>query len=68
MTQLVEGMLTIVKGLSARERTELIEALLASGALTPDQQDALVIARRRGGRRRPLEAFVRDLRRQGRVP
>lgn len=68
MTQVVEGMVTIVKGLKPRDRTELVEALLASGALTSDQQDALLIARRRGGRRRSFDAFVGDLRQRGRVP
>lgn len=68
MTQVVQGMVTIVKGLKPRERDELIEALLESGLLSEDQQDALVIASRRGGRRRPFPAFVADLRKQGRLP
>lgn len=67
MTQVVQGMITIVKGLNSRERNELIDALLDSGALSEDQQDAVVIAARRGGKRRPFAAFERELRKQGRL-
>lgn len=67
MTRVVEGVLTIVEGLKARERAELLDALLASGVLTEDQQDALVIASRRRGRRRPLETFVKGMQKKGRL-
>lgn len=68
MTELVQGVLTIVKGLKPRERGQLIEALLESGVLTHDEQDSLVIAERRAGRRRPFEDVERGLRKKGRLP
>jgi hypothetical protein len=67
MTQIVEGILTIVKGLKPREREQLVRELLESGVLGEDEQDALVIQSRRGGRTRPLDSFVRDMKRKGRI-
>jgi hypothetical protein len=43
MTRLVEGVLTIVKGLKPRERKEFVRELISSGILTEDEQDILVI-------------------------
>jgi len=67
MTRVVEGVLTIVKGLRPKERRELVKGLLGAGLLTEDEQDLLVIERRRKGRTRPLEAFVADMRNKGRL-
>jgi hypothetical protein len=67
MTKVVEGVLTIVKGLKANERKQFLRGLVSSGVLTEDEQDVLVIESRRGGPTRPLDEFVREMRRKGRL-
>ncbi len=67
MTRVVEGVLTIVKGMSAKERRQFVQELLSSDILTEDQRDSLVIESRRGGPTRPLEKFVDDMKRKGRL-
>ncbi len=67
MTKTVEGVLTIVEGLSTRERTEFVIALASSGVLTKDQQDILTIESRRKDRTQPLDRFIRKMKQQGRL-
>ena len=47
MSQLVDGIVPIVAGLSADKKQEFVERLVSSGALTESCGDALVIASRR---------------------
>lgn len=67
MTKLVEGVLTIVHGLSPKDRKQLIRGMLDAGLLTEDEQDSLVIQSRRKDHTRPLEDFVKELKRKGRL-
>ncbi len=67
MTQVVEGIVTIVQGLSRTARREFMRRLVESGMLSEDEQDLLVIESRRRGRTRPLTNFVRDMQRKGRL-
>ena len=67
MTKLVEGVLTIVRGLKKKDRRDLLRGLLDSGILTEDQQDGPVIESRRHDRTRPLGDFVKELTRKGRL-
>jgi hypothetical protein len=53
MTRIVEGVVTIVRGLRPAERRALVQELRREGLLTPDEQDALTIAARRRGRNDP---------------
>ena len=47
MSQVVDGIVTIVAGLSADRKQEFVEQLVSSGVLTESCGDALVIASRR---------------------
>ncbi len=67
MTQVVDGIVTIVQGLSRTARREFIRRLVESGMLSEDEQDLLVIESRRRGRTRLLSSFVRDMQRKGRL-
>jgi hypothetical protein len=67
MTRVVEGVLTIVKGLKRQERREFVDGLLSSGVLSEDEQDSLVINSRRRGSTRSLDQFVREMKRKGRL-
>lgn len=67
MTKVVEGVLTIVKGLKREERRQPADGLLSSGVLSEDKQDSLVIESRRGGPTRPLDQFVREMKKKGRL-
>ncbi len=67
MTQVVEGIITIVQGLSRKSRREFVRRLVESGVLSEDEQDLLLIESRRRGRTRPLNGFVREMKRQGRL-
>jgi hypothetical protein len=67
MTQVIEGVLTIVKGLNRKARRQFLQRLLESGLLTEDEQDRLVIESRRRDPRRPLENFVANMKRKGRL-
>lgn len=67
MTRLVEGVLTIVRGLSRKNRRDLVRGLLDSGVLTEDDQDRLLIESRRRDQTRPLADFVDEMKRKGRL-
>ncbi len=67
MTKLVEGVLTIVRGLSRKDRQDLLRGLLDSGVLTEDDQDRLIIESRRRDRARPFADFIKDMKRKGRL-
>ena len=67
MTQVVRGVLSIIEGFSTRDRKDFVQGLVASGALTKDQQDIVVIESRRNGRTRPLSKVLMDLKRKGRI-
>jgi hypothetical protein len=59
MNQVVEGVLTIVRGLKKRERREFLTRLVRSEILTKDEQDILVIESRRKAPSRPLDEFIK---------
>jgi hypothetical protein len=59
--------MTIVRGLTAKDRRKFFEGLLGSGLLTEDQRDVAVIESRRGGPTRPMKEFVASMRRKGRL-
>ncbi len=65
MNQIIEGMLTIVSGLKKKERREFLTRLITSGVLSEDEQDILVIESRRGEPTRPLDKFVKEMRKKG---
>jgi len=67
MTKLVQGVLTVVQGLSDKERRQLVRGMFESGLLSEDHQDRLVIESRRKDRTRPLEDFVQAMKRKGRL-
>jgi hypothetical protein len=67
MTTVVEGLLTIVKGLKPKERREFLSELLRGGILSEDEQDLLLIESRRGGPTRPFHQFVGEMKRKGRL-
>lgn len=64
MNQIIEGMLTIVSGLKKKERREFLTRLITSGVLSEDEQDILVIESRRGEPTRPLDKFVKEMRKK----
>lgn len=66
MTKLVEGVLTIVRGLNRKDRKDLVQGLLSAGVLSDDDQDRMVLESRRKDRTRPLNDFVKDMKRKGR--
>jgi len=59
--------MTIVRGLTPKQRREFMKDLLGSGLLTEDERDLAVIESRRGGSTRPLNEFVASMRRKGRL-
>jgi len=67
MTKLVEGVLTIVRGLKQKDRKDLVQGLLDAGVLSEDDQDRMVLESRRKDRTRPLNDFVKDMKRKGRL-
>ena len=67
MTKLVQGVLTIVNGLSQKDRKQLVRGLLDAGLLSEDDQDRMVIESRRKDRTRPLADFVKDMKQKGRL-
>jgi len=67
MTKLVEGVLTIVRGLNRKDRKDLVQGLLSAGVLSEDDQDRIVLESRRKDRTRPLDDFVKDMKRKGRL-
>lgn len=67
MTKVVEGVLTIVRGLGPKDRQDLFRSLAKSGLFTEDDLDILLIESRRGGHTRPLENFVKEMKRKGRL-
>ncbi len=67
MTKVVEGVLSIVKGLRPRDRRDFVKGLISAGILTRDEQDAAVIESRRGGRTRSLKRLVTTLKKEGRL-
>jgi len=67
MTRVVDGLLTIFRGLARRQRREFLKELLGSGLLTEDERDVAVIESRRGGPTRPLKESVTSMLRKGRL-
>ena len=67
MTKLVEGVLTIVRGLNRKDRKDLVHGLLRSGVLTEEEQDRMVLESRRRDRTRPLDDFVKEMKRKDRL-
>jgi hypothetical protein len=67
MTKLVEGVLTIVHGLSPKDRKQLVRGMLDAGLLSEDEQDRLVIENRRKDRTRPFADFVKEMKQKGRL-
>ena len=67
MSQVVEGVLTIVRGLKERERREFLTRLVRSEILTKDEQDILVIESRRKAPSRPLDEFIEEMKKKGRL-
>jgi DNA-binding transcriptional regulator YhcF (GntR family) len=67
MNQVVEGVLTIVRGLKERERREFLTRLVRSEILTKDEQDILVIESRRKAPSRPLDEFIEEMKKKGRL-
>lgn len=67
MNQIVEGVLTIVRGLRERERREFLTRLVRSEILTKDEQDILVIESRRKAPSRPLDEFIEEMKKKGRL-
>jgi hypothetical protein len=67
MNQIVNGVLTIVSGLRQKERREFFARLVTSGILTQDEQDILVIESRRKAPTRPLDEFIKEMKRKGRL-
>jgi hypothetical protein len=67
MNQVVEGVLTIVRGLKERERREFLTRLVRSEILTKDEQDILVIESRRKAPSRPLDEFLEEMKKKGRL-
>lgn len=65
MSQVVDGIVTIVAGLSANKKQEFVERLVSSGALTESCEDALIIASRRSEPAIPYRKFRRQLQRKG---
>jgi len=67
MNQIVNGVPTIVSGLRQKERREFFARLVTSGILTQDEQDILVIESRRKAPTRPLDEFIKEMKRKGRL-
>lgn len=67
MNQIIDGVLTIIGGLKKKERREFLTRLFTSGILTEEEQDILVIESRRGEPTRPLDEFIKDMRKKGRL-
>ncbi len=67
MTKLVQGVLSIVHGLSPRDRKQLVRGMLDAGLLSEDEQDRIVIESRRRDRTRPLSDFVKEMKQKGRL-
>lgn len=64
MDQVIEGVLTIIKGFDPRKRRIFFKKLVGSGLLTEDEQDILIIESRRGGPTRPIEEVAERIRRK----
>ncbi len=47
MTQVVDGIVTIVAGLEPEQRKGLVDRLISSGVLSETEEDAMIIASRR---------------------
>lgn len=60
MTKLVQGVLTVVQGLSRRERRDLVQGMFEAGLLSEDEQDRVTIKARRKDRTRPLSCFLKS--------
>ena len=67
MNQIVDGVLTIVQGLKEKERREFLTRLIRSEILTKDEQDILVIESRRKAPSRPLDEFIEEMKKKGRL-
>jgi len=67
MNQIVDGVLTIVRGLKERERGEFLTRLIRSEILTKDEQDILAIESRRKTPSRPLNEFIEEMKKRGRL-
>ena len=65
MSQVIDGIITIVSGLPAGKKSELVERLISSGALTESCEDALVIESRRNEPTTPYRKFRRRLKSKG---
>jgi len=61
MDQVIEGLVTIIRGLDNKKRRELFKNLASNGILTEDEQDIITIESRRGGAATPLEQAVRKI-------
>ena len=55
MDQVIEGVISIIKGLEPKKRRSFFKRLVSSGVLTEDEQDILIIESRRGGPTRPIK-------------
>lgn len=66
MDQVIEGLVTIIRGLEPKKRHELFSTLLTDGILTKDDRDIIVIESRRGGPSRPISQAVERIRRKKR--
>ncbi len=65
MSQVIDGIITIVSGLPANKKSELVERLVSSGTLTDSCEDALVIESRRNEPTTPYRKFRRQLKSKG---
>lgn len=61
MNQIVDGVLTIVRGLKEKDRRGFLARLIMSGILSKDEQDILVIESRRKAPSRPLDEFIEEM-------
>ena len=68
MSQVIDGIITIVAGLPASKKQEFVERLVSSGGLTESCEDALVITSRRGEPAIPYRQFRRRLQSKGALP
>ncbi len=65
MSQVIDGIITIVAGLSAKKKLEFVEHLVSSGILTESCEDALIIASRRNEPAMPYSQFRRQMKSKG---
>lgn len=68
MSQVVDGIVTIVAGLPAGKKREFVERLVSSGVLTESCEDALIIASRRDEPTTSYRQFRRRLQSKGALP